>query len=54
MKRTDWFEEARFGMFIHFAARRYKDIQFVTLGTQESYTYPLPDPRDTVLEITTQ
>jgi len=34
-----------------FAARKYPDIKFVTLGANQSYTYPLPDPDNTVLEI---
>jgi len=34
-----------------FAALKYKDIRFVSLGAQQNLTYPLPDPIDTVLEI---
>ena len=29
----------------------YENLAFVTFGTIPQYTYPLPDPIDTVLEI---
>jgi len=34
-----------------FASRKYKDMQFVTLGDLPNWTYPLPDSMDTVIEI---
>ncbi len=30
----------------------YPDIAFVSLGHNEEYTFPLPDPKDTVLKVT--
>ena len=62
-KRVQWFQEARFGMFLHWGlyaipgrgeswvTSAYENLAFVSFGTVPQYTYPLPDPIDTVLEI---